>query len=555
MKILSLYSYSHDSALSFLVDGVVVFNLEKERFSRIKEDKHIDRSFLDFCRKFVDIEDFDILCCDAESLVDLKVRFSNADTDFIFNIDSAIFPGPDLSQRLARDIYISGLVRRNDGREVPLLHVHHHFAHIASAAFTSPFPPGPIISADAGGCQTNLTVGEFDSRGDYTAHKWEWAPELGYLWGIIPRFYGISQPGSLMAIGAYGAFDSSIYRKLRYALENFYGMSFDVWQVELASLLGLDLDGVGRNGLLDPSVRGNADLAHTLQILTDEVFSSWFRAFETTTSKNLIFTGGLALNCIGNSRAQLISQLSEIHVPPNPNDSGLAMGAALATHYYISGKKYEPEVFAPYLGPIYSDQAYEVAINHILSAFGVRASVYSASCSLIVKYLCEGHIIARFYGRSEAGPRALGHRSFIALPNLPNLRERMNEIKQREWYRPFAPIVLESMCDDLFENWRPFSFYMNTSAVVRESWRARLSGVIHADGTTRPQAITGDICPDTFRLVSEVFKSSGIPAILNTSFNVAEPLVETPLHAANTFVRLRGAVRCLQLGDHFVVLD
>jgi carbamoyltransferase len=258
----------------------------------------------------------------------------------------------------------------------------------------------------------------------------------------------------------------------------------------------------------------------------------------TNDSKNLCYAGGIALNCIANTRALNRSEFENLHVPPFPNDAGLAAGMALYGWYHILGNKKSNDFFSPYNGPVYSDEDYVAALQTVKGKCDFRKYENESEVADILE---QNNIICVARGRSESGPRALGHRSIICRTDIPNVRETLNEkIKLREWYRPYAPIILDEYAADVLEDHIPYSPYMTTSAVIKEDWRERMAGVCHVDNTTRPQIIKREHCPMTYDMIKNLYDRTGIPAVLNTSFNKREPIVETPQNAIDTFLRFDG---------------
>lgn len=543
MKILSLYSWGHDGAVCILNDGKVELNFELERYSRKKHDGILTDSFLGYLEQIVNIEIVDCFVADIETCQNLiKVGF----------FDTIFFP-PKPYAEILRSPFVQGTVILNKNKKkYNLYHVNHHFSHACGAAFTSPFENATIITADAGGHGFNFSKSKLE-KGFLRNFVGKWTEPIGYLWAMIPFMYSTDQPGSLMAISAYGKENPTNFISLKNALKlmlqaknNFY----EAKKILYNSLFGTIWE---KDGILNPSVSGDSDLAYNLQALTDKIFTNWFNQDNLKEKSNICFSGGLALNCIGNSNAMSHFKDTKIHIPPNPADSGLALGAAYAVYYVAGNRRYIPDpLFSPYLGLDYSEFQYLEALEMLRKSKKSNYKISISSNDIIADIIQSGNIIARFFGRSEAGPRALGHRSFIARPDLKNLRVKMNKIKQREWYRPFAPIILYENATELLERVTLNSYYMNTSASVKEIWREKLSGVIHVDGTTRPQLITSQLCSDTYDLVKKIYFKTKIPAILNTSFNIKEPLVETPLDAARTFDQLSNECMFLQLGKYLV---
>jgi carbamoyltransferase len=547
MRIVSLYSHGHHASVCIVDNGVVELNFELERFTRVKEDAHLTVDFLAEIDKRNSLN-ADAYVIDFESVPDLiKLGFCGKNTGFFLPKDIKENK-TSLKDFLSRSTTLTNGAIERDSQK-PLFHVHHHFAHACSSAFTSPFSSASVVTADAGGLNLNYSTSVLQD-GVLSPVRGRWLEPLGYLWEYLPLLYGIRQPGSLMAICGYGRPNKRLRSSLLFLLMYRAGEDKN-WINLIYDCLGYE----GKYGeqVLDPSKPGDTDLAFELQQLTNDVFTSWFIKGRETQSANLCFSGGLALNCIGNSSAFKISDREFLHIPPNPNDSGLALGGALALHYYINKNKYEPKhFFSPYLGPEYQTQDFNKALDYLQHSSDFRYQVTEDAEEKTPELVSKGFIVARYYGRSECGPRALGHRSFIARPDLPGLREIMNQIKRREWFRPFAPIILADHAEQILEDPMLYSFYMNTSATIKHSWRSRLSGVMHIDGTTRPQFIEERCCPSTYKLVQRVYQTTEIPAILNTSFNVNEPLVETPLHAAVTFNKIDLRCKYLQLNNFLI---
>ncbi len=540
--ILSIYAGKHDAAICVLQNGKVLINYEKERYTRVKEDGGFCKDFLFYVLEKVNlsIEDIDIL------VLDFKTSPLNLYKNIVSSVTGIPFPNGHGYKELFSKSFHQG--KGNFfGKNLTIFSIHHHLAHSAGAYFTSPFLNASILTADGGGWAKNFSFATAQN-GVLKFHDSIWTNPLGKLWDILPKFYGISKPGSLMAIGGYGNKDLEIHKRL-----------FDILTKNPSSKLSdfkftindVSFDKGEINKHLNPKNHNDSDLAHSLQVLTDGIFTNWFAKALDHGFDNICFAGGLALNCISNSRAAINSGTKNIHVPPNPNDAGLAMGAALAVHFYILKNKYDPSFFSPYNGASYKNSDCIKAVEFLKQKYS-KIKIYKATNERIVNILLKDNVVARFFDKSESGPRALGHRSFIAKPDIRNIRKKMNRVKKREWYRPFAPMILSEKANDLFENSVKNSYYMNTSSVVKKKWRQKLSGVLHVDNTTRPQFVDNFTCSDTYDLLKKFNIKSQIPALMNTSFNVQEPLVETPLDAAKTFLKIKNDVKHLQINDYLI---
>ena len=544
--IVSVYPGPHDAAICILKEGEVLLNLELERFSRVKKEGGMSTDFFNYCLEICDVRDDDI-----EAFV-VDGQYFDLPTSKISELLTDIEGVPIGKFSELRSTLLHSGSAKYKGRKIPFFSVHHHLAHAACAYYTAPFDDTAIITADSGGTGLNFSISVGSNGKISPLPEWyRWTGSLGYWWAKLPSYYGVTEPGTLMAISAYGEQNPNLRAELYSQLVLNSHRPLDQHFVHLGRSC-IERDGTPVE-VLDPAKKGEADLAFALQSITDEIFAGWFAQAQKITGKsNICFSGGLALNCIGNARAIRLSEAGTLHVPPNANDSGLAMGAALAIYYTIEGKKYTPKHFSPYCGPLYSTNSVTTVIDEACKEHGLARLKVNNLSDTVSDILASKRIMCRFRGRSEAGPRALGNRSFMASPDIKNLRKIMNKVKKREWYRPFAPIVLGDRKDDIFEYSINNSYYMNTSSIVRDEWRDLMAGVLHSDNTTRPQIIDENTESELVEIVQKFYEKSGIPAVLNTSFNINEPLVETPREAINTFLAAGKEVEFLQLEDEIL---
>ena len=535
--ILSIYAGPHDAAISVIKDGEVLINLEKERITRIRYDGGFSNQLLEMILNNISLNHKDI----DQVVIDGKVK--DGVPSIVKNTKG--IPWNDIVKLKKQMIYKGECDFFS--RKLPLYSIHHHLSHAAGSFFTSPFKDAVILTADSGGMGYNFSI-SIAKDGNLFPQKFSWSTPLGWWWVNLPYYYGVTNPGTLMAISGYGKENILLRNEL---LSQMFVNSTDKIEKQTINIgRKIKQNGIPKS-LLNPKEKDESDLAFALQSITDDIFSGWFKQAIRLGSKNLCFSGGLALNCIGNTRAAKIAGVEKFHVPPNPNDSGLAMGAGLALHYFINKNKYTPKYFIPYNGLYFTKNDLELVIEKAKKT-NKNLKIIQASNEMIANLLAKNFIIARFFGRSESGPRALGQRSFIASPDIPNLRQIMNKVKKREWYRPFAPIVLKAEAHNVLENVLNNSYYMNTSSTIKKEWIKKLNGVSHVDHSTRPQIIDENSSSDLYEIVNKFFKKTGIPAILNTSFNINEPLVETPQEAMDTFLQINNDVKFLQLDCYLI---
>jgi carbamoyltransferase len=536
--ILSYYS-GHDPAVTIIRDGEILLNLERERHSRLRHDFGMTKPFLDHCLEMagVNIAEVDLVVTQRGDLADIDKSVCTPLYGESFEF------GYRTTSQLAR-------------RRIDTIRVHHHLAHVASAFFTSPFRDSVLLSWDGMGDNVNTSIGVArDGRISWwkpfrSANVATWFRGVGLKnFGMRPTNPSDigSQAGKIMALAAYGESDPEMSRKLEGEIALFHHLFHDQ-DGPTRERPGFNLS----EDLSDSRSPRAQALARALQDIAESYLDQLMdRAFTIGEGiGNLCFVGGVALNCVANTRAFNQSGFDSIYVPPCSNDGGLALGQALFASHYTLKQPFTPSHFSPYLGPMYSTERIDQAVREA-NLDDALVTVHEADADQLLQHLVAGEIIALYRGRSETGPRALGHRSIICRPDAPNMRDRLNlEVKQREWYRPFAPIVLADWSDRVFETPFPHSPYMATTAKIRPEWQGRLAAVRHVDGTTRPQVLKPEHEPWLHDLISRFHEATGIPAIVNTSFNKREPIVETPEEAIRTFLDM--PIRYLYLEDRLL---
>jgi carbamoyltransferase len=298
-----------------------------------------------------------------------------------------------------------------------------------------------------------------------------------------------------------------------------------------------------------PSMKHWEDLAWRVQDDTEKVLlarANWLR--ETTGAKNLTIAGGVALNCVANGRVARESGFENVWIQPAAGDDGIAIGCAL--YGYIEILK-QPRNFVmnhAYVGKKYSDREVDDASQRLLTRIQTTQVKSDNICRDTAKLLADQKVIGWFQDRSEFGPRALGNRSLIADPRKPEMKDILNSrVKHRQPFRPFAPIVLYERAKEVFEG-EEDSPFMLIAKNVRPEWRDKIPAIVHVDGTARVQTVREDTNPMLYRLLKEFEALTGVPVLINTSFNVkGEPIVETPYDAVVCFMTT-GA-------DHLVLHD
>jgi len=494
---LSLYN-GHNAAICILKDGEILLNWELERFTRIKHDYGFNQEFLDKSLELCGIQ-----------MTDIDVILSNRQN---YNRPSPWeIPFTEESQ-----VFEHGYA------------INHHLAHVASAYYTSPFTHATVATWDGGGDNENASYAiakgnriERYQRGNgkNIAGWWSSITLNNYRMPRLHDWDPGSGAGKIMALAAYGVPSDELEDKIEEDMSGEVKSHFT------------DTKAFAFNDDEDLSVlsKRSLDVAASLQSKTEKELEKYYsKVYEDAPDENLCIAGGLALNCVANTKVK--TSFKNLHVPPFPNDTGLAIGMALYHWHHILDNP-KGNWFSPYLGPEWEYKGDEaVTVEKVADAL-------------------ETGLVCICRGRSESGPRALGHRSIIGLTSR-DYRDYLNTyVKRREWYRPYAPIILDKYADKVLENPSP-SPYMSKSATIREEWRDSLIAVDHIDNSTRPQIIERHHDEFIYDVIEEVYRRTGVPAILNTSFNLQEPMVETPEDALKTFDKF--PIKTMVLGDYMV---
>ena len=428
------------------------------------------------------------------------------------------------------------------GRDYPAYVFSHHVAHMAYTFYGSPYEEAAILSHDGAGGGGDYGCGFFGyGKGNklypLTPHHLS-AGEIYDEVGVRIGFDSLGAAGKLMGLSAYG--------KPRFFERRFVGNWYDLgrpaaaqWSdhcLAMAKRFGYDLDRLGKkDDMLAPI---NVDIAASTQKLVEEILLASCESLHNTVLEtvgpiqNLCLSGGIALNCPSNTRIWNESSFKSIHVPPAVSDMGLSIGSAQALYHNVMGFPRRPlRPTSPtdaYLGLNGSDTPSQVlaAVEKYSDRLQVEKSPDTPA--LAAQDLADNKVVAWFEGRSEIGPRALGHRSILANATVATNWERVNQIKKREFWRPFAPAVLADRCADLFTATQMPSYFMLLNAEVRVN---DYPAITHADRSARIQSVTRE-CGRFYDVLAAFDRLTGHPVIMNTSFNgPGEPIIETPSEA------------------------
>ncbi|MBT9560023.1 MAG: carbamoyltransferase [Myxococcales bacterium] len=549
MLTLGFNCYMRDAAAVLVRDGEVIRAVEEERLSRIKNTGVFPERAIRFCLSDagVDVHDLDAVAFNMRPWEGLSRRLAQVALGLPSSLAFAN-RGSDWAKMSAVPLHFA----RRFGRLPPWQWVGHHEAHAASAAVASGWDDAAVFVADGSGEIASTTTWHARSGRLTLLEQVDFPHSLGYFYSALTEWLGFtpaSDEGTTMGLSSHGSPNRAISDRFA-AMLALDGRITPAWfryqdgGTSYYSALWTAAFGPARRPD-EPVTALHEDVAYAGQRRLEEVvFLSLRRLQARTGCRRVALAGGVALNSVVNGKILTETPFDELFVQPAPHDAGTAMGAA-----WVAGRRGHGRVghrpVAPLadvaLGPAFGQDDCEAAVRRAgLACERVDDAAGSAAAELVA-----GAVVGWFQGRAEFGPRALGRRSLLADPRHRETQDRVNHaVKGRELFRPFAPSVLEAHAADWFDG--PCTPFMTTVVPVRNARRGLIAAVTHVDGTARPQTVRADT--EYGRLITAFYRETGIPMVLNTSFNVkGEPIVTTPDEAIADL--LGTSIDVLYLGD------
>ena len=564
MYTLGISCYYHDSSAAILKDGKVIAAVEEERFSRKKFDDDFPKQAINWCLKESGISSKNL---DSVAFYDKPVlKFERLLDNYIAVAPRGLYSFLDvipkwLHKRLWVKDEISKHLKDFNGE---IIFPEHHMSHAAHAFFTSPFDEAAILTVDGVGEWTTASFGTAHVITIKLTNDIRWPHSVGLFYSAFTYFLGFKvNEGEykLMGLSAYGKpkyydlimenlvdvkNDGSIHLNMKY-------FSFTYDKV-MTNQKFSDLFGIPPRKEDSKAEQIHYDIAASAQLVLEDILLKMVNhVHKKTGMTNLCFGGGVALNGVANYRILKDGPFENIHIPPSPGDGGSAVGCAQYLYYCHDKNKRMMEDNVEriknniFVGPSHSNDEIKsfLDINKIDYKFLETNSLLQTVAKLIV----EGNVVGWYQGKMEWGPRALGNRSIIADPRNAKMKDILNEkIKHRESFRPFAPCILEEYTSEYFDVDVP-SPYMLLVAPVKKP--EKIPAVTHVDGTARLQTVSKDINLLFYNLITEFYKITGVPVLINTSMNVrGEPIVDTPEQAYNMIVKTD--MDYIVMGDYII---
>ena len=571
MKILGISAHYHDSAAALVVDGVPVCAVQEERLSRRKNDAAFPLAAIEWCLERGGVE---------PAALDAVVFYERPMLKFDRILTCALRAFPQswrsfphaMRSSLGEKVWVRGII--SSYLDVPakkILFTRHHQSHAAAAFLTAPTRRAAILTTDGVGEWATLTVGRGERHDDGSAaitllREIRYPHSLGILYSTFTAYLGFSvneDEYKVMGLAAYGrpTMVDKVRRLIRSTPDGAFALDLDYFDFHTTAARSfssrfVDLFGPPRNryesiDLDTDEGQRFADCAASVQRVLEDTLIGIARTLHAETGlSDLCLGGGVALNGVANARVLAEAGFERVFVPPAPGDAGCALGAALYADriHFRNPDREVPD--HPFWGPDVSG----TELARVAQEDGQRVDRFDDDALIdgIADDLASGGVVGWMDGALELGPRALGHRSILASPASREMRDRLNrDIKFRDEFRPFAPVVPSPVADRYFElppGGARLARFMSGVFNVRPEWRERLGAITHVDGTARVQALDREMAPRLYALLEAYGRRTGVPVLLNTSFNLSgEPIVNRAVEGYSTF--LRCGIDVLVAGD------
>jgi carbamoyltransferase len=564
--ILGINYVYHQPSACVVIDGIVVSALEEERINRVKGGKatHVDNTLVLPFRSIelvlksagIGIRDIDLIATSFST--DKRQGFARewAKHSPVLEGEYETSEGDEAFRRLIKlgpDVLAARFGVPSSWVESRFHWIPHHIAHVASAFYPSSFREAAAIVIDGiGECET-ATLSDCTGESIEILDQTLYPNSLGFIWEVFTNFLGFESnqdESKIMGLAAYGnpdVFREPLRKFILFDELGHFTTHLDGGILKHNYSTIEDSFGMKRRLPYEPLAwqsrdRRHADLAAALQEATNEVIVRQAEALRLRTGRtHLVMAGGVCLNCVANGHTAEHCGYKDIYIQPAAGDAGTSIGAALHLHRLSSSasKAMTEPMPTPFLGPSFGDRE----IREALERYRLEYEELDDPAEHAAELLADGKIVGWFQGAMEFGPRALGNRSLLANPSLPGVRHILNlQVKHREEFRPFCPTILAEDASDWLEHSNPLcaaSRVMLMTYTVKYAKRAQIPAVLHMDGSSRVQVLHREDNPLFHDLITGFKRRTGIPLVLNTSFNDREPIVCSPEDACKCYLKTR----------------
>jgi carbamoyltransferase len=580
MNILGINAYHGNASAALVCDGQLIAAVEEERFNRVKYAAGFPAAAIRYCLK-----EASIALSDIDHVAVPRNPYARLATKLFYAVRMPSFArerAKVISKFTGIPIALASAFDCDPARIKAKFHrIEHHEAHLASSYFVSPFENAALLSADGLGDFASTMWGVGRGNRMYVDGSIAFPHSLGLYYSAVTQYLGFLKFGDeykVMGLGAYGQplymdplrdvvrFDPNgdefgFRLGLDYFTHHRTGPEMSWADSDKTPVLGKMFSdalpkklGIPARQPDEPLEQNHRDLAASLQARLEEVYLGMLKKLAARTgAKAVCLAGGVAFNCVANGKIFGATPFEQVYVQPAAGDAGLAVGAAYHVWHQTLGKPRSFEMKHAYWGPGYNSTEIRSAISAgcvSQGGFSIEELPDAELMRRTAAIIAEAKILGWYQGRAEWGPRALGNRSIVADPRRPEMKEILNSrIKHREIFRPFAPSILAEKTGEWFEQSQPSPFMTLAYSVLRGK-RDKIPAPTHVDGTGRLQTVTTAANPRYHALISEFERQTGVPVVLNTSFNDNEPIVCRPQEALDCFLRTQ--MDALVLGNFLI---
>jgi carbamoyltransferase len=543
--VLGVNSMWHDAAACLVgPDGDVIAAVEEERFTRNKDERRFPTSAIRYCLRTAGITIDDVTHLGLPRQARLYAReklkwnlFAERGGPAVWKKDIRVLSYMRRPPRLLRAAFPGA---RSYPRTV---FVRHHTGHAASAFYVSPFEQAAYFTADGMGEWECTTWGTGSGTRLRQLGGIDFPHSLGQVYWSVAHYLGlggVEKAGKLMALAAYGRPTlADRFTNILFGTDDGgYRINYDLFDFRIRQRVSprfADAIGFGPRSPDGPLEQVHYDLAATVQDAVERIVLGMLRRLhETTGMRSLVLAGGVALNSVLNGKVLAETPFEEVFIQPAADDAGLALGSACYIVHQLGGRPRRAPMTSAALGPDIEPQEVEEALRR--EGGSLSWERHEDIAGVVAGLLADGAIVGWCRGRMEYGPRALGQRSILADPTRATMRDALNEVKAREWYRPVAPAVLEEHAAEWFEGIERSPFMLLVGR-VRADRADTIPAALHVDGTARVQTVNREASPEFHRLIAEFGRRTGVPILLNTSLNGrGEPICCTASDAVRMFL-------------------
>ncbi|MBA4196790.1 MAG: carbamoyltransferase [Chitinophaga sp.] len=560
MFVLGINAYHADSSAAIFKDGVMIAATEEERFRRVKHWAGFPSIAVDFCLKEAGITlqevDYVAIGRDVNAKKWKKLAFVAKHPFSSFHFVKNRFFNQKKVASIEEELNVlSGI---NTAILKPKIHnIEHHRSHMASAFYASPYEEAAILSIDGSGDFSTTMIGIGRGNKIEVLDSVDFPHSLGIFYTAFTQLLGFPHYGDeykIMGLAPYGKplYVDRLKKIIKLTGNGLFQLNLSYFRSPSKGFVGY-----GENNLpVIPSLFGSKmiaefgaartkeeeltqyhkDLAASVQRVTEETIFYMLNALQKRTGLTKVcIAGGVAQNSVANGKITRNTSFKEVYIPSAGHDAGISMGSALYVYHQVFNKARTKPVYSAYTGARFSNET----IEQLLMEKNIQYKKLNDDLlfDYVADRLINAGVVGWFNGRAEFGPRALGARSILADPRRTDAKDLLNtKIKRRESFRPFAPSILKEYVDEYFEVNDVVPFMEKVFPVKKEK-HAIIPAVTHADGTGRLQTVDKEVSPRYYQLIATFGRKSGVPILLNTSFNENEPIVNSPEEALNCFLR------------------